>query len=170
MSLQLYTTSKTQNHSNDFELVCVLKLKRHPINKPPKQKQHPMPAPRRALGSRKRKLTEEECAPIIEALSEIKKRKAAIVLELTQTALDALLKLEEIEATMDEEARKVHEDYVNSIEDYKVTFQPFYQEQAEELDEPPPTLEDARFLVQKMNQDASNTLTGEAVVVVGDDE
>jgi hypothetical protein len=31
-------------------------------------------------------------------------------------------------------------------------------------------LEDARFLVQKMNQDASNTLTGEAVVVVGDDE
>jgi DNA phosphorothioation-dependent restriction protein DptG len=129
-----------------------------------------MPAPRKAFGSRKRKLTEEECAPIIEALSEIKKRKAAIVLELTQTALDALLKLEEIEATMDEEARKVHEDYVNSIEDYKVTFQPFYQEQAEELDEPPPTLEDARFLVQKMNQDASNTLTGEATVVVGDDE
>jgi hypothetical protein len=130
-----------------------------------------MPAPRQALGSRKRKLTEEECAHIIEALSKIKKRKAAIVLELTQTALDALLKLEEIEVTMDEEARKVHEDYVNSIEDYKVTFQPFYQEQAEELDEPPPTLEDARFLVQKMNQDASNTINGEEVVLlVGDDE
>jgi uracil-DNA glycosylase len=130
-----------------------------------------MPAPRRALSNcRKRRLTEEECAPIIEALGAIKKKKAEIVLALTQTALDALLKLEAIEEEIDAEARKVHEDYVNSIEDYKVTFQPFYQEQAEELDEPPPTLEDARFLVQKMNQDASNTLTGEATVVVGDDE
>jgi hypothetical protein len=119
-----------------------------------------MPAPRRALDTkdRKRKLTEEERAPIIEALSAIKKKKAEMVLALTQTALDALIKLEAIEEEMDAEASKVHEDYVNAIQDFKVTFQDYYPEHAEELEEPPATLEDARALVQKMNQDASDTL------------
>ena len=119
-----------------------------------------MPAPRRALSnSRKRSLTEEECAPIIEALGAIKKKKAEIVLALTQTALDALLKLEAIEEEIDAEARKVHEDYVNVIRGFKVTFQSDYPEHAEELDDPPATLEDARFLVQQMNRGASDTLS-----------
>ena len=118
-----------------------------------------MPAPRRALtGDRKRRLTEEECAPITEALAAIKKKKAETVLALTQTAMDALIKLEEIEEEMDAEARKVHEDYVDGITDFKVTFKDYYPEHAEELDEPPATLEDAHTVVQMMNQDASDTL------------
>ena len=76
------------------------------------------------------------------------------MLELTKTALDALHKLEEIEETMDTEARKVHDDYVNVIQDYKVTFQSFYQEHSEEFDEPPPTLEDALVMVGRMNEEA----------------
>jgi hypothetical protein len=113
-----------------------------------------MPLNRRALESRKRKLTDEERAPITEALKEIKKKRAYTVLELTKTALDALHKLEEIEETMETEARKVHDDYVNVIQDYKVTFQPFYPEHLEELDEPPPTLEDALVMVGRMNEEA----------------
>ncbi len=133
-----------------------------------------MSAPRRALSnSRKRTLTEEERVPIIEALSQIKNKRADVVLELTQTALDALLKLEEIEETMDAEARKVHKDYVSVIQDYKVTFRSDYPEDEEELDYPPATLEDARFLVQMMNQDASNTIKAQVEICgekVVDDE
>ena len=120
-----------------------------------------MPAIRQVIESifRKRKLTDEERAPIVGALREIKQKKAAIVRELTQTALDALLKLEKIEETMDAEARAVHDDYANVIEDYKVTFQTVYQEHAEDLDEPPPTLDDAIVLMGSMNENASKTLT-----------
>ena len=119
-----------------------------------------MPAPRRALDTkdRKRRLTEEELAPITEALAAIKKKKAETVLALTQTALDALIKLKAIEEELDAEARKVHEDYANVVKDFKVTFEYYYPEHAEELDEPPATLEDARTVVQMMNQDASDTL------------
>ena len=118
-----------------------------------------MPAPRRALSNcRKRSLTEDECAPIIEALTVIKKKKAETVLALTKTALDALFKLEDIEEEIDTEARKVHEDYVNVIKDYKVTFRSDYLEHEEELDDPPANLEDARFVVQEMNKNASDTL------------
>jgi hypothetical protein len=120
-------------------------------------------APRRFLSSKTHKLPEQAAKDITAALAAIKKKNLSKVLSLSQQALEALLELEKIEAQMDEEAREIHEDYPNVIRDFKLTYTRAYQEHLDECDSDEPSIEQCRFFVQGMSEEAEEmTAAGEA--------
>jgi hypothetical protein len=75
-------------------------------------------------------------------LKDLKRRNAAKTLELCKIIQDAVTQLEEQNTMMDAEAELIQPDYINLIQDFKVTFETAPRETGEELDDVPTTLID----------------------------
>jgi hypothetical protein len=113
-------------------------------------------APRLEI-EKKRKMPEEELASVAKDLKIIKEKNAAKMKELTKKAYEALVEMEEIETQMDEEAKKVHDNYTEEIRDFKLTFGHMYKKDIEDSDEHHTTFEKCRFFVQNVMIEAEAT-------------
>ena len=102
-------------------------------------------------------LPEDEVQRITKALKSIKQKNVDEMRKLSKTALDALIRMEEIENSMEEEARSVHPNYVREIRTCKLTFAMSYKELVEDCDGNEPSIETIRFQVQLMNEDSKAT-------------
>jgi len=91
-------------------------------------------------------------------LAALRAKHAPRVLELARVAFDALNELEQIEDTMDEEARAFYPHYVRDIQDHKLTFQHDYPACSEEYDDSAPFLEEAATVVADMRKEAEATV------------
>ena len=116
-----------------------------------------MPAPRKALLSKKRKhASSEETAAMLLMLKALKAKHAARVLELSRAALKAMKEIADIEAVMDlEAATKIHDDYIDCVSDFKLTFEAVYAQHAEEADDTSPRVEDCLDIFLAIEQDAA---------------
>lgn len=122
-----------------------------------------MPAPRKALMSKKRKHTSpEESAAMLLKLKALKARHATRVLELSRSALRAMKEIADIEAAMDlEAAKEVHDDYVDCVPDFKLTFEAVYAQHAEEADDTSPRVEDCLDIFLAIEKDAISAFSSE---------
>ena len=105
----------------------------------------------------KRKLPEEEVQRITEKLKSIKQKNVEEMRRLSKTALDALIRMEEIEYNMEEEARAVYPNYAREIRNCKVTFAMTYKEINDDCDGDEPPIETIRWCVEMMNEDSNAT-------------
>ena len=107
---------------------------------------------------KKRKvLTNEEAATVLSRLKELKRKYAPRMLALCKTVQDALVELEEQNQQLDNEAELIQPNYIEVVQDFKVTFEPSYREHNAELDDPEPTLLEFAELIEYMSADASTT-------------
>jgi hypothetical protein len=122
-----------------------------------------MPAPRKALLSKKMKrATPEAAEQMLPKLKLIKAKHAARVLQLSRTALRAMKELETIEAAMDlEAAAEVHDDYIDQLPDFKLTFEAAYAQHAEEADDTSARLDDCMGILIAIEKDAADTFPSE---------
>ena len=117
----------------------------------------------------KRKLPEDEVLRITKELKSIKQKNVEEMRRLSQTALDALIRMEEIENSMEEEARMVYPNYAREIHTCKLTFARSYKERVEDCgDGDEPTIETIRFHVQLMNEDSKASTS--SVAAAGEEE
>ncbi len=115
-----------------------------------------MPAPRKSLNFKKqKKLSQEQMDKVLPQLKELKRRNAAKTLELCKIIQVAVSHLEEQNALMDAEAELIQPDYINLIQNFKVTFETVPREIGEELDDVPTTLIDCADLIDAMACDAA---------------
>ena len=116
-----------------------------------------MPAPRKALLSKKMKrATPEAAEQMLPKLKLIKAKHAARVLQLSRTALRAMKELETIEAAMDlEAAAEVHDDYIDHLPDFKLTFEAAYAQHAEEADDNSARLDECMCILAAIEKDAA---------------
>ena len=122
-----------------------------------------MPAPRKALLSKKMKCATPEAAEqMLPKLKLIKAKHAARVLQLSRTALRAMKELETIEAAMDlEAATEVHDDYIDHLPDFKLTFEAAYAQHAEEADDNSARLDECMCILAAIEKDAAATFPSE---------
>ena len=122
-----------------------------------------MPAPRKALLSKKMKrATPEAAEQMLPKLKLIKAKHAARVLQLSRTALRAMKELETIEAAMDlEAAAEVHDDYIDHLPDFKLTFEAAYAQHAEEADDNSARLDECMCILAAIEKDAAATFPSE---------
>ena len=122
-----------------------------------------MPAPRKALSSKKIKCATPEAAEqMLPKLKLIKAKHAARVLQLSRTALRAMKELETIEAAMDlEAAAEVHDDYIDHLPDFKLTFEAAYAQHAEEADDNSARLDECMCILAAIEKDAAATFPSE---------
>jgi hypothetical protein len=115
-----------------------------------------MPAPRKSLNFKKqKKLSQEQLDKVLPQLKDLKRRNAAKTLELCKIIQAAVTQLEEQNTMMDAEAELIQPDYINLIQDFKVTFETVPREIGEELDDVPTTLIDCADLIDAMASDAA---------------
>ena len=122
-----------------------------------------MPAPRKALLSKKMKrATPEAAEQMLPKLKLIKAKHAARVLQLSRAALRAMKELETIEAAMDlEAAAEVHDDYIDHLPDFKLTFEAAYAQHAEEADDNSARLDECMCILAAIEKDAAATFPSE---------
>ena len=119
----------------------------------------------------KRKLPEDEVLRITKELKSIKQKNVEEMRRLSQTALDALIQMEEIENSMEEEARMVYPNYAREIHTCKLTFARSYKERVEDCgDGDEPTIETIRFHVQLMNEDSKASTSSVAAAEEEEEE
>ena len=116
-------------------------------------------APRRPLLIKRSKstpaLSAEDKAALLPKLKAIRAKHAPRVLELARVAFHALNELENIEATMGDEARALYPHYVHDLQDYKLTFEHDYPDRAEQYDDDAPFLQQAILVVEAMEAEAA---------------
>jgi hypothetical protein len=122
-----------------------------------------MPAPRKALLSKKRKhASAEETAAALPKLKLIKTKYAARVLELSRSALKAMKEIADIEAAMDlEAAAEVDDDYIDYVPDFKLTFEAAYAQHAEDADDESPRVDDCINVFLAIEKDATAAFSSE---------
>lgn len=121
---------------------------------------HQMPAPRKALSTKKiKRASPEEKEAILLKLKALKEKHAARMLELTRTALRAMKEMADIEAAMDREAStEIHDAYIDCVPEFKLTFEAVYAQHAEEADDTTPTIGDCLDIFLAIEKDAADTV------------
>ena len=114
----------------------------------------------RLMSEKKRKMPEEEIERVTHELKAIKKKNAARMIELTKKAYGALVEMEEIEGQMDTEAKKVYQDYITELSDFKLTFAKMYKEDMEYSEEHHSDLETCRKYLQQVKEEAEEMTSG----------
>ncbi len=125
-----------------------------------------MPAPRKALLPLTKKRKFELDASLVKdeeaKLKSIKTKYAARVLILCRSALRALKEITNIEADMDLEASEgVHNDYIDRVPDFKLTFEASYEQHAEEADDTSPRIDDCMDVLTAIQKDAVAAFSSE---------
>ena len=121
-----------------------------------------MPAPRKALSSKKSKhASPEETAAVLPKLKIIKTKYAARVLQLSRRALSAMKEINDIEGAMDLEAAEVRDDYQDALPDFKLTFEAAYEQHAEEADDTAPRIVDCWDVLIAIEKDATAAFPSE---------
>ena len=106
--------------------------------------------------------TPEAAEQMLPKLKLIKAKHAARVLQLSRTALRAMKELETIEAAMDlEAAAEVHDDYIDHLPDFKLTFEAAYAQHAEEADDNSARLDECMCILAAIEKDAAATFPSE---------
>lgn len=120
----------------------------------------PMPPPRKLLSSKKRKHSSlDETEAMLLKLKALKAEKAARVLVLSRIVLKAMKEIVDIESEMDlQAAMEIHDDYINCVPDFKLTFEAVYAQHAEEADDPPLRVADCLDIFHAIQDDAASAL------------
>ena len=98
-------------------------------------------------------------AALLPQLDAIRAKHAPRALHLARVAYKALEALQELEETMDEDARALYLHYVRDLQDYKLTFEHECPERAEEYDDTATFLKDAILVVGAMEFESLPTTT-----------